>query len=260
MSYYICITKDINYLGGNKMKKIAILLITTVMLFALIANVYAANVAATLTANSTTVAPGAEVVLTITLKDFTDTEKGVNNFKGTLSYDKNIFETIQVQEEGSTTTDNMKALNNWEVPAYNPSTQEFVTQKGSFVKTQQQIMTITLKVKSNIPDNTRTTVEIKGLMAANSEEQYEIADASIELIVKKTSNPLNNNNVIEIIPSTNTIANNTTIVVNRVNTNTNISTVINSTLPQTGISNVMTVIIFVLIVNSAIAFIKYKKQ
>lgn len=58
------------------------------------------------------------VEVTFSFDNFKEVKKGINAYKGTLEYDKNIFEGI-VQSD-------FVCQNNWESLKFNPKTGEFV--------------------------------------------------------------------------------------------------------------------------------------
>ena len=97
------------------MKKIVISLITFFMLNLIAINTVFATttVDVKLSTNATELKQGDEVVVTLKLDNLNEVKKGINAYKATLVYDKDIFETI--------TQSDFVCQNGWESLKYNPA-------------------------------------------------------------------------------------------------------------------------------------------
>ncbi len=193
---------------------------------------------------------GEEVIITISLQDVTNGGEGINVFKATLDYDKNIFEEISV---GSTNiSENITPLNGWGAIIYNPDNQQFVTERADFIQ-QGNILQIKLKVKSDAAYGNTTVTLNTPLAATQTDQEVSATPKSVTLQIQQQSEPdpnsaQNNTNGINNIPSLNNSTNNST------------SNVIDGKLPQTGAGDFIIIPIIILLINAIIVFIKYRKE
>mgnify|MGYP001049847298 FL=1 len=101
--------------------------------------------------NKTEIKGGEVVELTLAFDHFEDIKKGINAYKGTLEYDKNIFENI--------TQANFINQNNWESLKYNLQNNEWVAIRKVGAKIGEDVVKIKLKVKENV-SATKTEINI----------------------------------------------------------------------------------------------------
>lgn len=116
------------------------------------------------------------VEVTFSFDNFKEVKKGINAYKGTLEYDKNIFEGI-VQSD-------FVCQNNWESLKFNPKTGEFVAIRKTGTRIGGAVVKITLKAKSNIGP-TKTTVKIKYISTSEGKKDIFLNDATVVLNVVK---------------------------------------------------------------------------
>ena len=126
----------------TKTKRIFICIFSFVILSLSCVNVLAASeVRSTLENQSSELIGGEEVVVALKLDNYEILAKGINVYKATLKYDKDIFEEISES--------NFQTQENWGKLKFNKDTGEFIIiKKASDIETGE-IAKITLKVKEN---------------------------------------------------------------------------------------------------------------
>ncbi len=177
------------------MKKIVISLITFFMLNLIAINTVFATttVDVKLSTNATELKQGDEVVVTLKLDNLNEVKKGINAYKATLVYDKDIFETI--------TQSDFVCQNGWESLKYNPANGEFIAIKKVGSTKAEEVVKITLKVKNNA-EATKTVVKIKDITTSEGKGDISLieTDATLNVvedqitIPTKPSNPGNSSN------------------------------------------------------------------
>lgn len=83
----------------------------------------------------------------------------VNLFHAKLNYDKSIFNEV--------TIDDFNIENSWSNLEYNKETQEFIILNLNKLKNEEDILTIILKTKENIPSVENTSISIANMESAN---------------------------------------------------------------------------------------------
>lgn len=126
-----------------------------------------------------------EVIVTIQFEQYQEIQKGINAYKATLRYDKEIFEEVL--------QDNFECQNNWEKLKYNKQTGEFVAIKKTGSIVQEEVVKIKLKVKENINKN-YTEITIKEIVASEGIEDIIIDEQKIELKVQDGMQKPDDNN------------------------------------------------------------------
>lgn len=127
---------------------------------------------AKLTANHLEIKANETVEVTLSLENFQEINKGINAIKGTLEYDKNIFGEI-VQSD-------FACQNNWESLKFNPQSGEFVVIRKVGTKIGENVISITLKAKSDI-DPTKTTIKIKDISTSEGKKDIFLNDTEVAL-------------------------------------------------------------------------------
>ena len=202
-------------------KKCCILLLIIILLVSLLSvNALAADLSftTTMTPSSTKVDEATEVVVTVSVSNLSVGDNGINSFSAYLNYDTTVFETL--------TDSSVEGLNSWS-STYSTSSGQVVLVKNSFVNSDEEIMQISLKVKSGVDDGTSGTVSLTNIVASNSEDDISGTNVSTTITVGTASTTVN--------PSTNSTTNsnsssssgNTTIL--NITTNNNTSTTTNAT-------------------------------
>ena len=132
---------------------------------------------------------GDEVVVTLRLDNYEEINKGVNVYKATLDYDKNVFEEVSQS--------NFQTQNNWEELKFNKDTGEFIAIKRIGSKAQEEIVKIKLKVKDNAHAG-KGDILIKDIVISEGKEDkiLEESKSTIDIIQdqsNQSSNSVNNN-------------------------------------------------------------------
>ena len=226
--------------------------------------VNAANLGVALSTGNTTPKPGDTVTVNVNVSGLSGVTNGINVLMFTLQYDKNVFETVAATD--------MAPQGGWSAPSYNPATGQLETDNASFMTTDGNVMTITLKVKAGIAD-TAGDISITGISASNGDGDIAASDNSLTITVKNAASSTNTNNTntntntqnpptdndtnANVITGTN---NNNT---NNANTNTNNKTSNTAknnvtALPYTGIGSIIYILIAVIGVAGFITYIRYK--
>ena len=110
-----------------------------------------------------------EVILSF---DFKEIKKGINAYKATLEYDKNIFEEILQS--------NFECQNNWESLKFNPKTGEIVAIRKAGTKTGEDVVKITFKTKNNVKA-TKTSIKVKNMTTSEGRKDIFLNDTNIAL-------------------------------------------------------------------------------
>ena len=241
------------------MKKIiSIITITLLILASMSISVFATENQSTgmsatteLVSNVQNTKQGEEIILTFSIKNISGTNTGINSLEGVITYDSEVFEQI-VQNDSETS---FSPLNSWDTPTYNSSNFKFVTTKASFVKEDQDVMTIKFKVKDSAKSGS-TTISIDNVKVSNIDELYEVQDPATAIIQIGEST----SSIPEIndITNTNTEENNV-VISNTEGTTTNNSNSNSASIPYSGTTRVIVPSIVALATIATISYIKYKK-
>lgn len=129
-----------------------------------------------LTASQSELRANEMIQITFSLADFKEATSGINAIKGTIEYDKNIFEEI-VQSD-------FVGLNDWENLKFNSQTKEFVAIRKVSTKLDGNIVQITLKVKNNV-DPTKTIIKIKDITTSEGKKDISIKNKEISVNIIK---------------------------------------------------------------------------
>ena len=206
-------------------KKICFILLIMIIILSILAiQVNANSFTTTLTPDSSGVyESGSEVIITVSVSDLDVGDSGINAFSAYLSYDTDVFETLE--------SDSVEGLNSWS-STYSTSSGQIALTKNSFVNDDEEIMQITLITKSDLDDGTTGTVSLSNIQASNSEDDIDstTATATIEIGTKTTISVSTNTTNSTNTTDTNTSTNSVSITANTTNTtNTTNSTTINTT-------------------------------
>lgn len=207
----------------------------------------AASVGMTLSSNSKLKA-GDTVTVTMSLGNI-DAGNGIDTITAELNYDKNVFETVE--------TSNLIASNSW-IPTYASSTNMLTVVKNSKVTKGENVLTITLKVKSTLSVKS-TTVTLKDIVVSGGRVQdggtgdINVNNASVTINADSDAISKNENTTGNTTNSskTNTTKQNTTLKDNTVTKKT--------TLPKTGIGQSGVIAIVVIAIVGTFCYVLYKK-
>jgi hypothetical protein len=243
-------------------------------------SVSALSFTTSMTASNQKVTAATEVVVTVKISNLDVGDNGLNSFTANLYYDSDVFESL--------TDSSVEGLNGWKA-AYSSGTGKMTLQKSSFVKSDEEIVQISLKTKSGLSDNTQGEVKLSQIIASNSVDEISansvsttitISSASTNTIIEIPTNntvntvPTNNtveNNVINITPTNNTNTINTTNNTNETNNvnitnnaNTNnaiVDNTVENDMPYTGSeSSSLSKIIIGIILLAMVAYIKIERM
>lgn len=165
----------------KRLKVLKTIILTLIIVLSMQFNVFAAEFKTETTANKKEIKKGEQVVVTLSFKDYKDIGKGLNAYKATLQYDKNLFEEVEQSD--------FQTLNSWEELLYNPDNGEFVSIKKAGSMDDESVVKITLKAKSDIRPET-TTITIKDVTASEGKEDITTneSNAKVDLIYEDDEN------------------------------------------------------------------------
>lgn len=161
----------------KKFLKVSIVAILLILVYATIVNALSFTV--TMTPSSTNVNASNEFTVQIKIANLDVGEKGINTISGTLEYDEDVFEVISESSFDKT--------NAWN-PTYNSDTRKITLIKGTFVKAEEQVLSITFKTKSDVEDGTVGQIKLRDIVASNSETEMSASDTSTSITVGQESN------------------------------------------------------------------------
>lgn len=139
-----------------------------------------------LVADKTTVNRGEEVTVTLRVKDFANMSEGIYALFAQIEYDKNYFEEL--------TASNISGKGTWSsAPTFNTSNNQLTADSGTGVKTNSEVFSIKLKVKSTATEGATTTVKVKNFQGSEGEEDLK-ANQDAAINIKIGTNSTTNNN------------------------------------------------------------------
>ena len=213
--------------------RVKILLTILVVLIGLKNYVYASSFNFNATASKTTVKPGEEVVVSIKILDIEDVnDLGINAIEAILEYDSNVFEAISSED--------ISGKNNWTL-TYNAENKNFLAHNiVSGVKETQEIGQIKFKAKNNISSDILTNITFKNIESNDGTKIINETDKQVNFTIK-VDEPINS--VVEQQP--------------KIETKTDVKA--NQSIPQTGESENIMIIIGIATVVGLVSYIKFKK-
>lgn len=159
-------------------KTLVTFIITIFILMTLITTVQGLSFTVKITPSSANVQKGESVTLVLSVSNLDVGSNGLNTLLLSMEYDKNVFNTV--------TKDDIKALNGWDSPEFNPDNGKILTAKGSFVNTESDVIEIKLTAKTTATVGS-TTVTFKNIEASNSETDINAANTSYILNITEKS-------------------------------------------------------------------------
>lgn len=175
-----------------------------------------------MTAKNSRVTAGNEVLITVKLSNLNVGENGISSFTAYLSYDTDVFETL--------TDSSVDGLNGW-VPNYSTGTGKVSLYKRTFLKTDEEIMTIALKTKAGLADGTQGEVKLSTIIVSDGSDEVMSSPVSTSITIGSETavdpvNPTPTNTVnpipLNVVPSN--------ITVTPTNTSTQPEPVANTTI------------------------------
>ena len=195
---------------------------------------------AELSASSTSLKPGDEVILTLKVSDINMGDDGINAVEGTIKYDTNVFEAITqssiTSESGWSTTYNGETSNslNGKFLAVNLS---------AGTKEDTTILTVKFKVKQDVAKTTETQIDFVDVTSNDGVDLVNVGTKSVKLKVTVPEEPKNDikNEVknIEVKPTENKAT---------------------GTIPQTGVTPAMLITISVIAIVCVYIGIRYRSM
>ncbi len=165
------------------MKKKVVVIILLITLTMLASNILAtANLVAQAKTSTNELKGGEEITITLRFDEYQQIKDGINAYKATLEYNKEIFEEVKQED--------LQSLNDWEKLQYNQTTGEFVAIKRGGSKAPEDIVNITLKTKQEVKA-TKTEIKIKDIVTSEGEKDINIAEtkATINILEDQTEKP-----------------------------------------------------------------------
>lgn len=175
-----------------------------------------------MTANNSKVEAGSEVLITVKISNLNVGENGINSFSAYLSYDTEVFETL--------TDSSVDGINGW-IPSYSTGSGKVSLLRQTFLKTDEEIMQISLKTKKDLSVGKTGDVKLSTIFVSNSSEEIMAKPVSTTITIGSGSS----GNVISpiVITDTNTTVDSTVVLNNIENTNTTNQNIINTNISNT---------------------------
>lgn len=223
-----------------------ILIILSTRVNAQISNTFKAKI----TPIQSTIKPGEEIIVTISVSDIDMGENGINALEGMLEYDKEIFEEVK--------SSSIESYNNW-ATTYNDEKSNL---NGKFlsvnlsagVKEDTKILSIKFKAKNDIKQTGETIIKIKDVTSNNGKDLINVGDLNVKVTIQvpeEQKNETSKNETIKKEPTNNT-RKNTTIVDN---------TFADKILPKAGINNIIAIIVIgILLIGTGAWIYKTRKK
>ena len=253
-----------------RVKKLAISLIILVLIMVISIPVLAVNdYDVTLEIGKTQVDKGETVEVTVSLTNI-NLSTGLGTFQGKLTYDETVFETVEQAD--------IVGATDWGTVVYNPNGGYMIVERsaGDVINTDNEVMTITLKVKSDATSK-NAQITISEISCSTGEEDLEALDVTaqvnvVQQIVDDVENNTVSNNVVNNGVTNNSVSNNVTnntvnnVINNKVSNNTvnkvqndKVENVPATSLPHAGASQYIMPVIIIAVLAGGISYIHYKK-
>lgn len=175
-------------------KTLATFIITALILVTFVTKVQALSFGVKITPTSSEVKKGDSVTLVLSVSNLDVGSNGINTLITAIDYDKSVFETL--------TASDIKSLNNWDSPTFNPSNGKVILTKGDFVNSESDVLQVKLTAKSTAAVG-ETTVTFKSIQASNSVEDINATDTTYVLKVVDNNSDNGNNGGATVKPSVN---------------------------------------------------------
>ena len=170
------------------LNKIIIISITIIIAILLLTyNLVSANtikLEAKVSSTTTQIEDKQELTITFRLDKYNEIDKGINAYKATLEYDKNIFEEV--------TEKNFTSQNDWEQLKYNKETGEFVAIKKVGSITPEDIVKINFKAKNELKAG-KTEIKITDVVSSEGKADIQINEAKVEVDIMEDQEEIPDN-------------------------------------------------------------------
>lgn len=175
---------------------ISLIMMLIISLLSVFASAAQYSFTVSMTAKNSRVTAGSEVLITVKLSNLNVGENGISSFSAYLSYDDKVFETL--------TDSSVDGMNGW-VPNYTTGTGKISLYKRTFLKTDEEIMTIELKTKQDLTDGTQGEVKLSTIIVSDGSDEIMTSPVSTSITIGSGSsiepvdpNPTNTVNPIPI--------------------------------------------------------------
>lgn len=158
-------------------KKIIVSITMILLALLLIYNLVSADtikLEAKVSSTTTEIKDEQELTITFRLDKYNEIQKGINAYKATLAYDKDIFEEVLEKD--------FKSQNYWEELKYNKETGEFVAIKKAGSITPEDIVKIDFKAKGDLKAG-KTEIKITDVVSSEGKADIQINEAKVEIDV-----------------------------------------------------------------------------
>ena len=219
---------------NKNLLKVGIIFLLLIFVLINISWAYSFNVTMTPSSDSS-----GNVIIKLKLSNLDVGENGVNAFSAILNVDSSVYENVSSSD--------VMGLNNW-TSNYSESTSKLTLIKTTPIKSDEEVLQITLKPKSGSTKKSGT-VSLKSIIASNGTDEITISDysvnvsatGSISASTTNTSNTTPTNKTSSNNTTTITISNNSNIAItsnttNRVNNNANSNNVSNNNANNTTVA------------------------
>ena len=155
----------------RKTKRALLLLLSCMILGMSGWNVQAAENLRSVMRQDKTALKGGEILeLTLKFDEYQEINKGVNAYKATLVYNRDVFEEV--------TADDFAVKNDWEKLKYNQETGEFVAIKRAGSKSPEDLVTVTLRAKTGITAG-KEKIAIQDIVTSEGKHDIPVEDVSV---------------------------------------------------------------------------------
>lgn len=142
------------------------------------------SITTSLSSKTDVVKKGEEVVITLRFSNYEGIKKGINTYKATLKYSKEIFEEVRLSD--------FTNRSGWENLKYNSDTNEFVAIKRTRTKKEEDVVQITLRVKKNVRPQ-KTVVSLTDIMVSEDRNDIYLNDVSKTISIVLENQDTNSN-------------------------------------------------------------------
>jgi len=182
-----------------------------------------------LTVKNQSVAVGDEVAVTVSLKDFTTGDTGINAIEFYVDYDTAVFEILEKSD--------ITLLNGWGTLGYASTSSKVTTLNSSYMSEAHDVLTMTFKVKDKAKLGD-TVITVRDIAASDAKNEITPSNQSITVKVgEKAQEPVKNE-----VPTVNNVVPNEPAPEN----------------PSTGIEDFTVPVILVVSVLGIITYIRYR--
>ena len=220
----------------NKILKIFILILTIIVLLGISVISRAETYSFTFTVNPTEVTadPGETITVNLGIADIDQSTDGINAIQGDLSYDKSIFENVEI----------ITTQSNWSVTfnQLNDSDRKgrFVISNLTGAKTTQTVAQLKATIKSGVTASS-AIINLDNVYSSYGTAETEKTNHVVKVKINQKINSNTGNGIVGNVVNQNTVSG-------------------GNSLPQTGLSDWIIIAILIAMLAGVIGYIKYKKM